>query len=252
MSDGHQQQSRFPPMAISDLLVLTLCVSVAFAFSAGDFQDAFKLYVFKWHEILPDFIDLFVYGECLFGLIVLARQLVRKDNSMVAPGHVFLAAISPLQVIILIGGVFRPFFLANEPSAVHAIDYGVCAVVLALSLIYPIRTLRKISLPWRVVTCLLILTLTLDTLECCLDAAANLRWITTFHRGHILTMTGNFDAIMFVSIGFAVVIDLSRRVQRDWLHYLGVVTLTLHAASALMHWHRVMARWWQSLYNHIV
>src|SRR5947209_872859 len=107
MSDGHQQQSRFPPMAISDLLILTLCVSVAFAFYAGDFQDGLKLYALKWHDIVPDLIDVFVMGLWLFGLIVLARQRCRNVSTALAPGHVLIASLGPAQVVALITSVFR-------------------------------------------------------------------------------------------------------------------------------------------------
>jgi hypothetical protein len=249
---GDDQQRQFPPMAISDLIVLTLCVSVAFAFNAGDFQDAFKLYVIKWYDILPDLIDVFVTGLCVFGLIVLARQAIRKDRTSIAPGHVLMATIGPFQVFALITGVLRPFFLANEPSVYQAIDYGLCAIVFGLSLIYPIRTVRKLELRWRAVVCFLMLVIGLGLLECVLDAAVNLHLASIFHRRHILAMTGNVDVLMLVAVGVSVAIDLRRRVRRDWLHYLGVLALTLQASAALMHGQRTMARWWKALYDHLV
>src|SRR5580765_6925223 len=106
---------------------------------------------------MPDWMVVVVTGLCLFSLIVLVRQRIRKVNTALAPGHVLILAIGPIQVLDLIGGVFRPFILAHDPSVYRAIDYGLCAIVLGLSLIYPIRTLRNLELRWRVCICLLVL-----------------------------------------------------------------------------------------------
>src|SRR3954464_6961375 len=128
MGDSQQERATFPSMAISDLLILTLCVSVAFGFYAGDFQDGLRLYALKWHDIVPDLIDVFVMGLWLFGLIVLARQRCRNVSTVLAPGHVLIASLGPVQVVSLITSVFRPFFVSNSPTVYQAIDYGLFAV----------------------------------------------------------------------------------------------------------------------------
>jgi hypothetical protein len=250
MGDNHRRQ--FPPMAISDLIVLTLCVSVAFAFNAGEFQDNFKLYVIKWYDLLPDLIDVFVIGLCLFGLIVLARQRIRSANTALAPGHVLIATIGPVHVVGLINGVFRPFFWSNSSTIYQAIDYGLFAIVFGLSLIYPLRTIRNVELRWRVCIGLVVLAMALDCLECGLDGAASLGLATTFHRRHALAMIGNIDVLILAAACVAVAIDLRRQLRRDWLHYMGVLALTLQASAELMHWQRIMARWWKALYDHVV
>src|SRR5436305_734715 len=106
MADSQQEPAAFPSMAISDLLIMTLSVSVAFAFYAGDFQDGLKRYAMKWHEIVPDLIDVFVMGLYLFGLIVLARQRCRNANTALAPGHVLIASNGPIHVVALVTSVF--------------------------------------------------------------------------------------------------------------------------------------------------
>src|SRR4051794_40891501 len=116
MSDGDNAKAeRFPPPQISDLLVLTLCFSVVFAFNAPSWQDELKLYVISWRELLPNLLDLFVTSLCIFGVIVLLRQAIRRDDFPIAPGHVVIATLGAPEIYGLIAGVFRPLlYLANS------------------------------------------------------------------------------------------------------------------------------------------
>src|SRR5947209_19613271 len=105
MSDAdNTKPARFPSPQISDLLVLTLCVSVVFAFNAPSYQDAFKLYVFTWLDLLPNLLDLSATSLCVFGVIVLLRQAIRRDDFALAPGHVVLATLGTPEIYGLIAG----------------------------------------------------------------------------------------------------------------------------------------------------
>src|SRR6185369_2980606 len=106
MSSGENATpDRFPPPQISDLLVLTLCASVVFGFNAPSYQDALKLYTIGWRDLLPNLLDESVTALCLFGLIVLSRQAIRRAAYPIAPGHVVLLAMGPFVIFGLVLGV---------------------------------------------------------------------------------------------------------------------------------------------------
>ena len=250
MGDGENKKpARFPAPQISDLLVLTLCASVVFAFNAPGYQDGFKLYVIEWHDLLPNLLDEFVTSFCMFGLIVLLRQNIRRADSPLAPGHVAILTIGPFEVFGLILNVFRPLLLIND--RLKSVDSGLCAAVFAASLCYPLVTIRKLELWWRVCLYLLVLSLAFYSLARAVDAAIYAGLAGIFYRRHMLAMIGNFDSLVLLTASVAVAIDLRCRKRRDWLHHVGVVVLAAYSAAAMMHWGQIMSLWWQALYNRI-
>jgi hypothetical protein len=50
----------------------------------------------------------------------------------------------------------------------------------------------------------------------------------------------------------ACVVDLVRRIRRDWLHYFGVCALLLNAVGNGLTWGTYAARWWRDLYYHLL
>jgi len=250
MSSGENAKpDRFPPPQISDLLVLTLCASVVFGFNAPSYQDALKLYTIGWRDLLPNLLDESVTALCLFGLIVLSRQAIRRATYPVAPGHVVLLAMGPFVIFGLVLGVFRPFYSGR--SVLQAIDSGLCAIVLAASLVYLLIAIRRLEWWWRVSLYLLASMIAMYLLECALDPAINVGLIGYLYRRNILAAIGSVDALIVLSACAAVAIDLRHRIRRDWLHYVGLVVLLSHTSAAMMHWGRITLRVWQGLYDRV-
>jgi hypothetical protein len=249
---NYTEAARFPRPQISDLLILMLCVSVVFGFNAPSYQDAFKLYVIKWHDLLPNLLDEFATSLCMFGFLVLLRQSVRRAKYPLAPGHVAIWTLGPFQVFGLILNVFRPFYGTGDHSVWDAVDYGACALVFAASLIYPLLTIHHFKWWWRVCLYLLVLSLAIYALECALDAATELDLIGIFHRRHLLATIGNLDVLILLVACGALAMDVHNKDRHDWLHYVGVLLLLMHLVAAAMHWWRLMQLWWQALYNHLV
>src|SRR5262245_58200956 len=123
MSDSQEQPATFPPMAISDLLVLTLTVSVAMACIAPSIQDflaipANELRIPRWRGVAPELTDYTSIGLALFGLLVLARQRLRGSTVALAPGHWIFIAIGPYMMLLLAFWVLQELLpeLINHPE----------------------------------------------------------------------------------------------------------------------------------------
>ena len=82
----------FPPLQISDLLILTLTVGFSVACIAPEIRDflavpANELGVPRWRGVVPEITGYTAIGVALFGLVVLARQQMRGSPDTTSPGH---------------------------------------------------------------------------------------------------------------------------------------------------------------------
>ena len=84
---GGEYKTHFPQLAISDVIVLTLSVAIAFACVAPAYQDALRTNQVTAWQIIPDLFDYLSYGLLIFGLIVLARERIRGSHFALSPGQ---------------------------------------------------------------------------------------------------------------------------------------------------------------------
>src|SRR5436853_6110349 len=107
MTDSdNAKPAQFPPLQISDLLVLTLSIAVAMACAAPGIQDTLSAPESatgdaKWRDVARELTDFSAIGLSLFGLIVLTRQRIRGTISRLEPGHWLLIAAGPYCVVLL-------------------------------------------------------------------------------------------------------------------------------------------------------
>src|SRR5262245_55893042 len=111
MGEGEQKPGKFPPLQISDLIVLTLSVACVFGSIAGQFREALKAPTFGLHQIASEFVVCFAIGVSLFGLIVLGRERLLRRESLSSPGHWLLVAVAPYSVLMLAQTLCGPILL---------------------------------------------------------------------------------------------------------------------------------------------
>src|SRR5262245_37381028 len=104
---GDDQRQQFRRLAISDLLVLTLCVGFALACGAPGVRSIMKLpggeeNGAKLKAIILAATDNTATGIALFGLVVLVRERVRGKAVPSSPGHWILVTIAPTDVLKLV------------------------------------------------------------------------------------------------------------------------------------------------------
>jgi len=251
------QQRQFPPMAISDLVVLTLVVAFAYSCVAPDYQEALSQGQISALQAAPDLIDYLGQGLLLFGLIVLARQRIRGDLRNLSPGQWIIVAIGPYSVLALAGFLFRPLLEAGFPAhrrLVHACDDTAFTLVIGFSILVSWPAARIPEIRWRICFWLMFLWLLAGALWCAVDAARNFGLIspTTPVLRHLMAIDVSSQILAGAAMVTAVLIDAAKRVRRDWLHFVGVVALLLLVAHALPTWGGRTARWWQDLYFHLI
>src|SRR5262245_48953149 len=103
MSDDQRQ--RFPRLAISDLLVLTLCVGFALGVAAPLIRSMSEMpdEMFRGSRLTAIAVpvsDHLGLGLNLFGLTVLTRERLRSMQYQLSPGHWYFLVTGPGAVFL--------------------------------------------------------------------------------------------------------------------------------------------------------
>src|SRR5258705_8436013 len=106
----------FPRLAISDLLVLTLCVGFAVALVAPAYRNLLNGPTPAWHLVARDLTRSLASGTALFGLSTLARLRLQHSGHINAPGHWLLLATGPSFVATFLRYLiqFIAAFISNQ------------------------------------------------------------------------------------------------------------------------------------------
>jgi hypothetical protein len=254
---GSDEQRQFPPMAISDLVVLTLVVAFAYACVAPPYQEALSRGQISAIQAAPDLIDYLGKGLLLFGLIVLARQRFRGHLPQLSPGQWIIVAIGPYTVLALAGFLTRPLLDAGFPRqwrVLHACDDAVFTLVIGLSAFVTIPAVRRLEIRWKIFFWLIYLWLLAGALWCAVNSARGFGLVSpaTPLLRHLMAIDVSSQILAGAAMVAAVSIDATKQVRRDWLHYIGVVAMLLIVAHAVPTWGWSTAKWWQDLYYHLI
>jgi hypothetical protein len=253
---GDDQQRRFPRLAISDLIVLMLCVAFAFACVTPSYREGLIQFNLSALSIAPDLCNYFAGGLLLFALIVLVRQRIRRESFPLSPGQWIVLAIGPYSVLLLAAFLYRPF-LDNLPRkwsfAVTVGDNGLFVVVIGLSVIASFSALRRLKFPWNVCLSLIQLSLVVGAVWCTVIVGSSLGivrgWL--WYR-HLMAIDTSLQCLASATALTAVAIDFFKGERRDWLHYLAIVALMLSMIDALANWGKTTAEWWVNLLLRLV
>jgi len=246
----------FPRLAISDLVVLTLSVAFSLACVAPSFHEALQTPDLKWWNVVPDLIDYLASGLALFGLIVMARQRIRGYRCPTSPGHWIFAAVGPYLVLMLAAVIYRPLVRAywlSEGKQLNAINEALLVAALALGLLWSAWALRELENRWR--SCILLVHgwLLVSATWLTLSAVNSLGYRAGTAWGReLIALIATFSILAGCAGIVAALLDAIRRTPRDWLHYLGVFTLTLNASGTQLSWGRFALKWWRELFSHFI
>jgi hypothetical protein len=245
-------QQQFPSLAISDLLVLTLCVGFALACIAPGVRDSLalpveELRIPKWRLVIPEITDYLTFGMALFGLIVLARQRIRGSIGLTAPGHWIFVAIGPFAFLRLVTGawhdVLAAYWFEKSPVLLSTILDVLFGITLVLSLLLLLRGVRTLEPRWRLCLALIVVWLLFGCAWCAFELAQS-RGI--FRRELIVGFATTY-LLAFVAACAAGAIDALKGIRRDWLHYLAIVLLALYAVSNALHHGDLVIKWWHGV-----
>lgn len=256
-SSQPESQQPFPPLAISDLVVLTLCVAFALACVAPEFHTAINTPGYDLQSIVADLIDELVIGLMLFGLIVVVRQKIRGEKCPLSPGKWILRLIGPYEVLMLAATLLRPIaiaYLFGNTRAFRALDDLLFAVVIGLSVGWSVGGLRLVEVRWRLCLAAVVIWLSLAVVYELLDAAYELRGIRFLGstRRHFTGVMFTASMLAGCTAVVAAAIDAYQRTRRDWLHHLAVAALVLNSISHGLSWGKTVANWWWDLYQHLI
>jgi len=246
---------QFPPLAISDLVVLTLSLAFAMACAAPGVQHILSeshnlSRLGNWREASRELTDYTAFGLSLFGLIVLGRQRIRGSSWQLQPGHWLLLAAGPYSIAL----VFVIAFQHYEPQGPRELWPDVILIViLEASAMISIFGVRTSDWAWRACVTAVIAWLQSSTAFCVWEVGRS----AGFWRSPIsfrLTLYAGTSALGIAGAAAvtAMVTDVRRGLRRDWLHFCGVATLACHVASYLTSFGPMTARWWRDLFLHIL
>jgi hypothetical protein len=145
--------AQFPPLTISDLIVLTLSVACVFGCVSSEIRDALKLPSFGLKQIASEFVLCFAIGVALFGLIVLGRERLRRRESPSSPGHWILVAVGPYSILLLVRSVCDRILLTgrNDMQIFVIVCDTILSLVLVASIIWSVRAVRTLEIQWQLV-----------------------------------------------------------------------------------------------------
>jgi hypothetical protein len=257
MSDNEQKSSRFPALQISDLIVLTLSVAFTLASIAPGYQDALRKHEINALDALPDLIGYLAIGICLFGLLVLARQRLRRESHPLSPGHWVLVVIGPYSVLALLALWIRPLIFGYAPESwrvIHRIDDVLFILILSISVVPSILAMRVLEWRWRFCFALITPWLLAMALWLALDTANTLGlWpLSSPWRSHLMAIVATFNILAGLSGLLALIVDAAKRLHRDWLHYFGIIALILDSVEVSFTWGNSAVLFWRNLYYYLV
>src|SRR6266850_1908421 len=211
---------QFPSLQISDLLVLTSCVSFALMFIEPSIRDTLalpdaNLWVSRWRLVLPEIIEHLAFGITLFGVIVLARQRLRGSCPM-SPGHWLFVATGPWAFMRLLAETWREVlsvYWLTEPPLVHAIDDGLFALAFGMSFVLTLRSMRTIDCRWRLFLVLIAVWLLVGFAWCVLEVVQS-QWLI-FRQVSIGVWTTAW-LLAFVTACVIAAIEANKGIRRDW------------------------------------
>jgi hypothetical protein len=252
MSDDQLQA--FPPVTISDLIVLTLSIALAMGCAAPGIQDTLHAYESisgqgKWRDVSRELTDYTAIGLSLFGLMVLARQKIRGSAWRFEPGHWLLIAAGPYSVLLLFVIAFQP---VGPPGFIMVWPDALLGVVVIASTLFLCLSLQRATWTWE--PCLIaVIAWLLSVLGFCVwDAGRTLGFWKSPTSFRAILLIGTSALIVAAVAAFAAVIaDIHRRLRRDWLHFCGLATLACHIASFLTTYGDMTIRWWRDLFLHL-
>jgi len=255
MSDD--QQSRFPRLSISDLLVLTLCVGFTLACIAPGIRDLIYRSENKpsgtpWAVIATVVIDYAAIGIGLFGLIVLTRERIRGSALSFSPGHWMLIATAPMAVLSLFLNAIAP--LAHTYWRVFQVSrYLLCVLVILPSLYWTAKAVRVSAVHWRICASLMLVWLCIEVVFFVAQVGNSLgrlwalRWVL-----HLISISATAYLLVCVAAFFAVAVDMFKGVRRDWLHYCGLLPVALSAGTTAVNLGWTAGQWWRDLFLHLL
>lgn len=240
---GDDQQRQLPRLAISDLLLLTLIVGLVLACLSPatrglSQQPGLTL------GIAMAAVDYIAAGALLFGLIVLVRERVRGNNVPSSPGHWLLVAIGPVGVASILGNTIAPLIDGWGSVPFNNAKFLSSIAIIFVSLCISLTGIRRIEWRWRVGLALVFCWL-------CVLAAIYLAFVikrSWLSLRHLTAISASIYLVAATVIGIAVVVDASKGLRRDWLHFLAIVAFEMSAGTTVVNLGGFLLKWWRDFY----
>jgi hypothetical protein len=226
-------QSFAPKLSILHLMMFTLATGLSLTLLGSDQRDgAHPL------EVVDLGMEAMLLGAALAGTVILVWRLVQqKCEPEIAPGHWLLASFALYQFVAAFLNRFAPFEIdfgegINARSVVRFFGMFLgssACLTLWTAAAYCQRSQRR----WQVYS--------ICQVAFCLIVAA---WAACNSLGHFVPESELVPLILgalsilpalagAVAFVVAVILDLVRRVPRDWLHYVGITIAFLNVFLAI-------------------
>ncbi len=253
MDGDDSKANRFPPLQISDLLILTLCVGLSFVLGAPELRNAVTesgLAAATWQNVLPLLITHLALGTAFFGLIAVTRQ--RASGYEMQPGHWFFVAIGPYALLTLVTGawreIFSVFWFSDTTVLFDAISDGVFMTAFFGSFVANMRGLRGQDYRWRAYSIFMLGWLFTGFAWC----AVEISFGHDYPSEVLLVAWETTTQLASVAACVAIGIDLYRGVRRDWLHYCAIALLILLTVSSAMLGGSPALQWWVPMFYRLI
>lgn len=253
--------STIAPLSISHLLVLTLTISLAFAYFSLPISVALntpsdhfvgptarKGAVKAW-SISMTTREAFLAGVAMFGFAVVVREAVaQKSLRWMSLGHWYLLLTGPESLLIILTNVAMDTMRGLEsPSWYEWIGAAKSLAALALGVLWLCAMVRLPKPSWRIIACLLALAE--------FDMAlfhANKSVLNAFIRIdpiHLLGLLGTLYLCVVVTIASSYVSSrIKKYPSHDWLHYVGIAVLAFNCIGFCEAFSRILNKWGLNLY----
>ena len=237
----------FPRLAIGDLLLLTLCIGLALALVAPDYHNVLNVPTTTWSIVARDLARALASGTALFGLAALVRLRLRHSRDIDAPGHWLLLATGPSFVATFVRRViqFIVAFASNQGWVSNVCNSILAVLVIGLSIALSLRGLRTLEWSWRL--CLFFCQMWFALVACwsVQNVAYELGMVRSIpFSGALIATWITVSALAAIIALFSIVLDACRRNRRDWLYFVGVVSLLLGVIGPLISWGGFTVQWW--------
>lgn len=250
---GQQTLPPFRRLAISDLLLLTLTVAVAFGALGHDYRVAFKQFGSNGVALVLVLLDYFSSAVLIFTLLTLGYARLCGRTWQITPGHWLALTTGPVAACGVILTAIRPLVTADSlvPDAWRrACEGSVFIAVLLGTMLLGLLAWRSLANRWRFVfAAVLLLQVSLVTWFA-VDTLFALDMLI-ISRIHILSGLIHSELLVLLGILIAAGTDIFLGLRRDWLHYTACLAVGVGSAARAINMNSVLIRWWQDFLNYL-
>jgi hypothetical protein len=243
--------TQFRQLAISDLLLLIFAVGVSFAFVASEINRIWQLpdETFVGQSRIPVVafaaLDYLSIGIKLFGFAVILRERLRAKAANLSPGHWYFLAAGPLAAYILL----RELPPMSRRPAIDNASWA--AFSLVGSVVSGIAIYATKSWRWRIVCGFLVAALASFFFLNAYRAAEIYGYAGYRYRLHAIALWGSLVIAAAAAALVAAIVDVASRTNRDWLHWLAIIALSLDATTCAQAFGEIISRCWQDCFAHV-